>query len=54
MHQLYMDDVILKEEFLEWYRNTNLKMKGYLNGTWMILKNCVIVIIRLYQRPIKN
>ena len=54
MHQLYMDDVILKEEFLEWYRNTNLKMKGYLNGTWMILKICVIVIIRLYQRPIKN
>lgn len=23
MHQLYMDDVISKEEFLEWYRNPN-------------------------------
>jgi hypothetical protein len=21
MHQLYMDDVISKDEFLEWYRN---------------------------------
>ena len=21
MHQLYMDDVITKDEFLEWYRN---------------------------------